>query len=276
MVPHYFSFSQKEIFIVHDLTMTIYPEYHNWQMILLNKFFFKKTLNNAYKILVPSESTKNDLVRYYSIKREKIFKIFIPPIEELNIREAKVMISINKPYILNLNTLEPRKNIISLIKAFEILKEIYKLPHQLLIVGKLGWKYKKILEKINTSKFRRDIILLGYVSSNLKKVLYKNASLLVYPSFYEGFGIPVLEAMYYGCPVVTSNTSSLPETVGDAGLMVNPYDIKGLADAIYKVIIDVSRREKMIKKGFIQAKKYTSRKNIKKKIESLVNFLLKN
>ncbi|MDJ0599314.1 MAG: glycosyltransferase family 1 protein, partial [Crocosphaera sp.] len=162
-----------------------------------------------------------------------------------------------KPYFLFVSTLEPRKNILTLVKAYEYLKHNYKIPHQLILIGKKGWNYQDILEKIETSQFKEDIQHLDYVSDELVAIFYSQAEAFIYPSFYEGFGLPVLEAMTLGSPVITSNTSSLPEVAGDAALYIDPTDYYQLAQIMLKVADNSTLRKEMIEKGKIQANKFS-------------------
>jgi glycosyltransferase involved in cell wall biosynthesis len=134
------------------------------------------------------------------------------------------------------STLEPRKNIKTLVKAFEILKQQYKIPHHLILIGKKGWKYTAILETIESSPVQNCIHQLDYLDDRQLVQFYQQATAFLYPSYYEGFGLPVLEAMTLGIPVITSNQSSLPEVTGDAALLVHPEDVDSLVSATRSVI----------------------------------------
>lgn len=259
--PHLFSFKQKEIFFVYDLSWLVIPETHPQSRVLIYKLLFAKTIKSCHKIVVISKSTKNDLIKYFKIPLNKIVVIY-PSLPKVSIIQKKPKITIKKPYILYLGTLEPRKNINSIIKAFSQLKSTSFFPYQLIIAGKNGWGYSEIFRLVKKLHLEKDVIFTGYVSEAEKKYLYKNAKLFIYPSFYEGFGIPPLEAMAYGCPVITSSTSSLPEVVSNAGIMVNPYNIDELALTIKKVINDKKLRIDMIKKSLLQARKFYRQQNI--------------
>ncbi len=143
-----------------------------------------------------------------------------------------------------------------MLKAFS---EVYKkIPIPLVITGKKGWKYKRIFEMVKKLNLKKDVIFTGYVPEEDLPAIYNAADLFVYPSLYEGFGLPPLEAMACGTPVITSNTSSFPEVVGDAGIMVNPHDVDELAKVMYEVLTNDGLREDMIKKGLKQPKKIRS------------------
>lgn len=259
--PHILPYKYKEIFFVYDLTWLTVQKAHPCFRVLIFKVLFRKTIKSCYKIVVISQSTKLDLMKYYRVPENKISVIY-PSFSETNIVEQKPKIQIKKPYILYLGTLEPRKNIPFIIKAFKKVGEDLKIPHKLIIAGKKGWGFKEIFDTVHKLNLEKEVIFTGYVSDAEKKYLYKHAELFIYPSLYEGFGIPPLEAMYYGCPVITSNISSLPEVVGDAGLMIDPYNIKTLISAIIKVINNEKLRKEMIGKGFKQAKKFNSPNNL--------------
>ncbi|MHC5719148.1 MAG: glycosyltransferase family 4 protein, partial [Nostoc sp.] len=147
----------------------------------------------------------------------------------------------------------PRKNINAIISAFNFLKNRYKIEHQLVLIGKKGWNYQPIFTAIENSPWKNEIHHLDYLSNELVVLFYSIADVFVYPSHYEGFGLPVLEAMTLGAPVVTSNTSSIPEVTGDAAILIDPDDYMQLAEAILQVISDSQLRQDLINKGKIRA-----------------------
>ncbi|MEM7716781.1 MAG: glycosyltransferase family 1 protein, partial [Cyanobacteria bacterium P01_A01_bin.68] len=157
------------------------------------------------------------------------------------------------------------------ISAFNYLKQKYKIPHNLVLIGKKGWKYQPIFTAIENSPFTRQIHHLDYLSDELVALFYAKADVFVYPSHYEGFGLPVLEAMTLGAPVVTSNTSSLPEVVGDAALLINPDEPMQLAEAILKLISDSQLRQELIEKGKEKAKLFSWEKTAKETLKAYRN-----
>lgn len=259
--PHILPYKYKEIFFVYDLSLFIVPKTHPYTRVLIYKLLFSKTVKNCHKIIVISQNTKLDLMKYCHVPENKITIIY-PSFFKVNTRAHKPKIQIKKPYILYLGTLEPRKNIILIIRAFHQLKSTSLFPYQLIIAGKKGWGFKEIFDTVNKLELEKDVIFTGYVSDTEKKYLYLHAELFIYPSLYEGFGIPPIEAMHYGCPVITSNTSSLPEVVGNAGITIDPYNIKALISAITKVLNNKKLKNEMIEKGFKQAKKFYLHNNI--------------
>jgi glycosyltransferase involved in cell wall biosynthesis len=218
-------------------------------------------------IIADSQNTKNDCIKYLGIPEEKIKVIYLAPdsiYQPINnkqeIREQVCKkYNIEFPFILYTGTLEKRKNIPILIKAFYKLKKM-GISHKLLIVGKKGWKYDDIFKTIKTLNLQKDIMFTGYVPKEDLVKFYNLADLFVYPSLYEGFGLPPLEAMACGCPVITSNTSSLPEVVKDAGIMFNPYCVDELVKIMYEVLIDESLRIELSRKGLERAKLFNWRK----------------
>ena len=165
----------------------------------------------------------------------------------------------NGPYILSLSTLEPRKNIAQTIRCFVRLLEQEKIDDlSLVLVGSKGWDYDSIFEEIAASpKIRDRIIVTGYAADEDLAPLYSGATMFVYPSFYEGFGLPPLEAMQCGVPVITSNTSSLPEVVGEAGIMVDPHDADELSQAMLKIYNSTDARQRMSLESLEQAQKFS-------------------
>jgi len=271
-VPTFFKSKQKYILTLHDISPFLTPKEHRHGRVLVYKLLTPRTLKTADKIITVSNSTKNDLINYFNIPEEKIRVILLAadekfkPLSNKEIREAKQKYTLNFPFILYVGTLEPRKNIPSLVKAFYKLKK-KNLRYKLVITGKKGWKYKEIFETIDKLNLQNDVVFTGYVADEDLPALYNAADMFVYPSIYEGFGLPPLEAMACGTPVITSNTSSLPEVVGDAGIMVDPYDVDGLADAMHEVLTDEGLRANMIKKGLERAEMFSWEKCARETLE---------
>lgn len=160
-------------------------------------------------------------------------------------------------YFLFIGRIEERKNIGNIIKAFEILKEKYDISHKLVLAGKPGFGYEKIQNKIQETRYNNQIVLTGFISEEEKWELLKKAEAFVFPTLYEGFGIPALEAQSVGCPVVASNNSSIPEVVEGSALLVDPQDPKDIAESIYKLISDESLKNAIIAKGLENVKRFS-------------------
>ena len=253
---------QRKVITVHDTTGYLFSETFTLITRLRCGLLFPRTLRTADKIIADSNSTKRDLINYFNVPAEKIKVILLAadekfkPLDHEEINEVKQRYKLDFPFILYVGTLEQRKNIPTLIKAFYKLKKD-ETKQKLVIAGGKGWKYKEIFETIDKLNLQKDVIFTGYVLDEDLPALYNAADLFVYPSLYEGFGLPPLESMACGTPVITSNTSSLPEVVGDAGIMVDPYDVDRLADAMHKVLSNEELREDMIKRGLERAKMFS-------------------
>ncbi|GAA0129021.1 glycosyltransferase family 1 protein [Methanococcus maripaludis] len=255
----------KKVITVYDDIPFHFPEYFTKSTRYRHELLLQKTLNSSDKIISISENTKRDVINHFKIPEDKIKVIPLAAnenfkkVDENETSKIKSKYNINFPFILYVGTLEPRKNIPSLLNAFYIIKK-QGIPHKLVIAGGKGWKYKEIFETIDKLNLQNDVIFTGYVPDEDLPGLYNAADLFVYPSLYEGFGLPPLEAMQCGTPVITSNTSSLPEVVGDAGIMINPYDVDELANKMYEVLTNEKLRKEMSKKGLERAKLFSWKK----------------
>ena len=263
---------QKKIITVLDIIAYLFPESVTLITRLRYKLLLSRTLRTADKITAISNSTKKDLISYFNVPEEKIKVIPLAADEKFEvlnnekINEVKQKFNLKYPFILYVGGLAIHKNIPTLIKAFYKIKK-KGIQNKLVIAGEKGWKYKEIFETIDKLNLQKDVIFTGYVLDEDLPALYNAADLFVYPSLYEGFGLPPLEAMACGCPVITSNTSSLPEVVGDAGIMIDPHDVDGLADAMHEVLTNDGLREDMIKRGLERAKMFSWEKCAKETLK---------
>jgi glycosyltransferase involved in cell wall biosynthesis len=252
--------NQKKLITVHDIRTYIFPKFN--KDTILSHLFFPRTLKTTDKIIADSNSTKQDLIRYFNVPKEKIAVILLAadekfkPLNHEEVNEVKQKYTLNFPFILYVGNLTKHKNIPMLIKAFYKVKK-KGIQHKLVITGMKRGKYKEIFEVTDKLNLQNDVIFTGYILDEDLPALYNAADLFVYPSIYEGFGLPPLEAMACGTPVITSNTSSLPEVVGDGGITVDPYDVDGLAEAMYEILNNDGLREDMIKKGLERAKMFS-------------------
>mgnify|MGYP000476926460 FL=1 len=245
---------------IYDLSFIKYPEYINSAVQQYTKRV-KQSLQWTDAILTISESSKRDIVEYLHISPDRVFVTPLASRYHLNyltdviskIDTTIIDYDFSQPYLLFVSTIEPRKNISAIISAFNLLKSDRKIPHHLILIGQKGWKYEPIFKEIECSPWKENIHHLDYLSDELVALFYARADVFLYPSHYEGFGLPVLEAMTLGTPVVTSNTSSLPEVAGDAALSIDPSDVEAQADAILKIISDAHFRDELIKKGKARA-----------------------
>jgi mannosyltransferase B len=220
-------------------------------------------------IITISESAKNDIIKNLGVSENKI-EIVYPGIdleryskkyEKEDLEKIRKKYKLPLEYILYLGTIEPRKNIERTIKAFIKYKKEVKDDLKFVIVGGKGWKYDNIMKLIES--MGTDIILTGYIDEEDKIPIYKLAQIFAFPSLYEGFGMPVLEAMAAGVPVITSNVSSLPEVAGDAAILVDPLNENKIFEAYKKILSDKKLQMEMIEKGLEQAKKFEWKESVK-------------
>jgi len=249
------------VLTVHDLTPILFPEAHPTKSGLLWGKAFRSCAKFVSHWIAVSENTKNDLTSVLNVNPDNITVVpeaaderFKPITDKEEIkRYVFEHYGLQTPFILYVGTLEPRKNIPSLLKAFSILRE-RGYPHKLVLIGGKGWKYEEIFSTIDELKLENQIAIPGYVQDQDMVYFYNLADLFVYPSLYEGFGLPPLEAMSCGAPVITSSKSSLPEVVGDAALLVDPLDVDALAVAIESVLANKELRTELSERGLKRAK----------------------
>jgi len=247
----------KFIVTIHDVITKAYPCGHDEATIKHVDSQLKRVLGEADLLIADSHNTKSDIIKFYHVPESKIQVIYPGfPFADRDCYPDRRTGRENE-YILFVGTLEPRKNIQGLIKAFSWLKKEHSIKHKLYIAGMKGWMYEDIFKEYENSEFKNDIIFKGYVDDKELAGFYKNASVFVYPSFYEGFGFPILEAFGCGVPVVTSKTSSCGEIAGPSALLINPESYNEIGEAILKIINNEGLREDLIKKGFERAKEFT-------------------
>lgn len=264
------SLAGKKIITIHDLSFLKYSEFFSWRKNFWHKMInVKKLIKRFDMIIAVSENTKRDIVKLCDINENKI-KVIYPGLSEEFINKeineskrsaVKSKYELSDKYILYLGTVEPRKNVEGVIKAYnELRKSSSKFKdYKLVIIGDKGWKSNNVYKEWGRSEFKNDIKFLGYINSQERIYFYSSASVFIYPSFYEGFGFPPLEAMACGCPVITSYAASLPEVVEEASLMVNPYDINDIAQAIKQILSNENLKNKLVVRGLEQAKKFNWR-----------------
>ncbi|NTV41306.1 MAG: glycosyltransferase family 4 protein [Candidatus Moranbacteria bacterium] len=255
----------KLILTIHDLSFEVFAQTFSFKRRLWHHFINTRRLcQKADKIIAVSESSRKDIIDYYGVdplKVERIYNAVAEDIEQLDHNDPR-LIAVKEKYhlpfnfIFYLGTIEPRKNIPAIVSAFDYLKS-FNNPQlgkfKLVIAGGKGWGVKKIFELMRNAKNTKDIIFTSCITNEDKAAVYTLASLFVYPSFFEGFGIPVLEAMRCGVPVVTSNVSSLPEVVGDGGIMVDPDNPNELYLAMKELLLKKDFYQQIKNKGLRQS-----------------------
>lgn len=252
-----------QVVIIHDLTNFIYPRHAGVEISRRYQDKTRKACAKAAKIIAVSESTKKDIVRLLKIQPDKIDVIY--PGQTTFPVGGKLPPKIKpKNYILFVGTIEPRKNLKNLLTAYSLLPTAIRNNYPLVIVGGKGWNNNIELAEIGKTP---GVNWLGYVSNQELGALYRNASVFAYPSLYEGFGLPVLEAQQFGVPVVTSNVSSLPEAAGEGALLIDPKNPKSISRALQRVLEDKELHQKLSKKARSHAQKFSWEKAARETLE---------
>ena len=250
----------KLITTIHDMTYLRFPETMDKRNLSRITRDIRSSVARSHHILTVSEFSKREIIELLQIEPEKISVVYNAPSISVNQASAvdlEAHYGIRSPYLLYVGTIEPRKNLTRLIHAYEKLRDGSGISHQLVLAGGRGWGTEEIYQTARDSKYAEDIIFTGYISGVEKSTLYANAAAFLFPSLYEGFGIPPLEAMWFGCPVVCANASSLPEVVGDAAELVDPMDVDDISKGICRVILDRKYASHLSVRGNEQVKKFT-------------------
>jgi len=269
IIPTLIPKSVKCIITIHDLVAFLFPNKHNKKAVVIEKLFLKKAIKKSDHILTVSENTKKDVYHEFDIDKSKISTIYCAaskdfrPIKKEDLSSFIQKTKLPEDFFLAVGTIEPRKNYLNLLKAFHlILKEF--LNKHLIIVGKKGWEYEEVFEYIEDNKLQKNVHILGYLSGKSLLALYNTAQALIFPSFYEGFGIPPLEAMQSGCPVLASFSSSIPEVVGDSAILFHPEKYEEIYRSMKKIINNKDLKSKLSKEGLSQSKKFSWDKSAQK------------
>jgi len=250
------------IVTIHDMTPFILPDSFTYLHGAYHRAYFQFAVKKAVRIITISENSKNDICRILKVKEKKV--VVIPNAsflagqgDVIEYVDLENTLGVKLPFILYVGAIHPRKNVGRIIEAFSQLKQKNKIPHKLVIAGSLRWQFDRTLKCDGFDIVKDDIIFTGRVSDSVLINLYKQCAVFVYPSLYEGFGLPVLEAMSAGAPVVTSNTSALPEVAGDAAILVNPEDVGEIASAILRIINDTTLADELRRMGFERSAKFS-------------------
>ncbi len=264
----------KVVVTIHDLSCFAHPEYHtkeNCDFVTRNVL---RAARRADFIIADSESTRAEIRRFLHVPEERLgvthlaaderFREVLPPEEVSRVRNK---FGISKPYMLAVGSVEPRKNLTSALVAFKALIRIRKADCQFVIAGGQGWKNEAFFRLVQKLDLGERLVITGYVAEDDLVPLYQGAEIFVYPSIYEGFGLPVLEAMSSGVPVITSNTTSLPEVAGDAALLVNPLDLQEIYRAMETLWMKPSLRAELRAKGIEQSRRFSWEKTARETLE---------
>jgi glycosyltransferase involved in cell wall biosynthesis len=265
---------RRSVVTVHDLGYLYHPEAHTLSQNLYLRWSTRFNARTATHVLADSQATRRDLVRYYHIPEMKIAVVYpgrdeaLAPVADPALLSAvRTRYGLSGPYLLNVGTLHPRKNLVRLVHAFgSLLRDSTAGARssisglQLVLAGKKGWLYDEILDQVRQLGLSNRVVLTGYVPDADLPALLSGALAFVFPSLYEGFGLPLLEAMACGTPVICSNAASLPEVAGDAALMVDPTDPEALTGALARLVTDDGLRRELVARGFRQMQQFSWRR----------------
>lgn len=265
-----------QVMVVHDLAFHHFPKFVPWYHRLYYRLFTKKFLNKAESVVAVSEFTKKDITDTYKIAGERVRVIYgaardvFKPVSWFEREDLKESFAGGAEYFICTGGIHPRKNLMNLLKAFSLFKKWQHSNMKLLVAGRLAWDYDDILEKLKTYKYRDDVILLGYQPDETLARITAGAYALLYPSFFEGFGLPIIEAMQSEVPVITSDTGSMPETGGDAALYANPHQPDAIAKHIQHLYRDEILRTTLVEAGKKRAQQFSWNKAAEEMWNALV------
>lgn len=252
----------KTVTVLHGSERFVYPQFSHKSDILYFKMIYPYYLRRATALISVSENVRKDIIRFININPEKVKTIHLSAndifrkIDDLYFLESiREKYALPNRFILNIGLIYPGKNIPNLLKAFKLVRQ--KEDIKLVIVGSGRRMYSQDLELIQEFGLQEDVFLPGYIDQQDLVAVYNLAELFAFPSLYEGFGIPILESMACGCPVIASKTGSLPEIAGDAAQYVTPWDVEDIAQAICRVLADSHFRQELIQRGFEQAQRFS-------------------
>lgn len=253
----------KSVVTFHDMTFFLYPELHTWAKRLYFPRMMKYSAGKADELITVSDSTRDDLIRILQIDPKKVTTTHLgvnpgyrPIADEKEKKRAAEKYDLPDEFILYVGLIEPRKNLPVLIDAYKQLRSKGS-DYELVLVGRYGWMYEAVLKQVRNLNLEHAVRFLGYVPQEDLPLVYNLASLFVYPTIYEGFGLPVLEAMACGVPVITSDVSSMPEIVGKAGLLTPVNDKQALYETMENALTDIDLRKDLINKGPQRAKEFS-------------------
>jgi len=260
---------QKLVVTVHDLAFRPYPRLFPPRWLALYRLGTRRAARRAGAILTPSVSTARDLVRHEKADRERVHVVPLAaslPQGRTDPEQTLRRLKVREPYVLFVGTLEPRKNLLRLVRAYRHAVAHGGFPHQLVLAGPLGWQPDPLLREIRLAG-PGEIVMTGTAGAADLDALYRGASLFVYPSLYEGFGLPILEAMARGVPTITSTVSSMPEVAGEAAMQVDPRSIEGIASAIELLLSDMNEAERLARAGLARSETFTWERTAERTLE---------
>lgn len=263
--------------VAHDLGFLHYPSAYRNSHLAFLKRYTPKFLRKASRIATVSSFSRNDLVKHYRVPVEKIDVVYSAVKESfgpVSIHEQEIIrerFTSGQAYFIYAGAIQPRKNLLNLLKAFSIFKKRQQSSMKLVLAGRMAWKNDGFIQLLKTYRYRDDVILTGYIPEQQLAALVASAYALVYPSLFEGFGVPVVEAMKSGVPALTSTDSSMQEIGGEAALYFDPADHQDIADKMMLIYKDETLRQRLVQAGFGQAALYSWQRTADLLWESMMN-----
>ena len=251
---------------IHDLSFEHLPETFNRRSWMQLRFTVRRTARRSACIITSSEFSRRDIVETYNIAPERVIVTpqaapahFSPVTNDVELKSVQERYGLTRDYILSLCSIQPRKNLVRLIESYDLLRAGHADTNfpQLVLAGKKGWLDRETFRAAEQSRFRHDIIFPGYISDESLPALFSAAVCFVYPSYFEGFGLPVVEAMQCGAAVIVGNQTSLPEIVGDAGMLVDPFDVQAIANAMKRMTSGADERARFRAKAVEKVKEFS-------------------
>ena len=253
------------VITIHDVVWKFAPETMRKSTRILETLFMQRSIRHADRVIADSQSTQNDIQRFFGTSRQKIATIPLAPrLRQYDIASEKdaPLGKRKQDYILFVGTLEPRKNLAKLIESYLSLSKSLRQSFDLVVVGAQGWGKTPYYKTLKNHSGSETVHFIGYASDSILVDLYRGAVCLVLPSLYEGFGLPIVEAQSFGVPVITSNISSMPEVVGDGGLLVDPNSVESIKNALEHLLIDTGLRDALSQKAKINSQKFSWKKTV--------------
>jgi glycosyltransferase involved in cell wall biosynthesis len=268
----FLSKNRRHVITIHDISFAYFPEFFPRRKNLWHaEQGWQQQVKEAGRVITVSDATRENILDLFHLPEEKVVRIYPGikkdcrplPKDTPGLVDFRDKYFLQAPFFLYVGTLEPRKNLIGLVRAFNIVKaKPANRDLKLVVAGAPGWLYDKIFKEIKASPHSNDIVVWGPATEEEILNLYNLATAFVYPSFFEGFGFPPLEAQKCGCPVVASNRSSLPEVLGSSALLADPYRLEELASAMEAAATDGELRKELIKKGFENSARFAWEKTV--------------
>lgn len=256
---------------VHDLSFLLLPETYSLKRRMWHRVVqARRQIRAADVVCAVSHATARTVVDHLGVPSQRVHVVHLgAPVLHATPERPGLLKHVEDPFFLYVGNIEPRKNLLQLVRAFESAVRQYDLPHRLVLAGTTGWKAKQCIETVERSRYRERIVFTGYVSEAEKSWLFRNAETFVYPSLYEGFGLPVLEAFCAGTPVVASSTPALAEVSHDAAILVHPYDSEELAYAMAQMAVDAQLRAQCRERGRERVKAFSWRRSARQLVDAL-------